>query len=1060
MGAEDESFKVRIPEIRDVRETLRVPVEGYGLCTAMSRGGRVIALGGMVPGQHGLIHMFDNTGKRWWHHKTREAISTVAVCRSGEFIAAASDDNNIYFFDKRGLLQWRHEAARLIKSMAMSDNGDFLAVGSEDSNLYFFDRNRQIKKFAWKFRFEGSVVSVAMSSAGRQVAAGSADRTVAYFDQGGQLLWSQEAREAVTSVGMSADGGLVAAGSSDSHIYLFNGTGTLLRTHDCGAPVTAVAVSARGDCILAAAGPDLLCVDQQGARLWTVPMGSGIIRLAASESADSALVATEDKGLTFVARPGAVAWRYTAASGIYGLALSDDREMALCCGPGSLDYFEGSKIFRELVSRHQLALAGLKKAGQDVSAQEAVLRTGINSLGTRSYPALSEGLKEIQDSLLAMDRISLERQKLRDDTAGALARLVAAGNQARTDAGASEDALLKELDRLSGRAEQSFRAGKYGEALADVRKAEEAIVQLRQNRSGRTELMMLIESVQGQILEARRLEVDVSSAESHLERARSSLRTGNLQSAQDEAQDAANTLHRAKTTSPRAVQAGFDTALKMVDSPTASESDLRLAEESIAAAIPTLLRDRDFDTLAESYEKLSAGWARRPASPEVLRGSRTALEMAVAAYRDGGRLDKAIRLCREAEDWNTAAKLLLVGNDRERASESWTRAATAKRPRPGVPEEVRVRVESELARGQYLDAAAALAGAGFLPEAAKVLGRAPPSGRTAAFLFRVLFNLQDIAGVLDRARSILPALRKRARDTGEAADHAAYAHVLVGTLEMARLLDSPDLRVLSTELGEFAHEYTRALSRDEVKASEICDLTVLHAYLLERNWKAVERLSELKGGPTWDHLRAALEAWRRVDLRAFQEHSRAFRQSRPDRVWWPTQTLPDVVPPANAHEALNALAPFNHVLLVHGMLDRLSNKDYLVSMVKRADGEMAAGREERAAALYENALALDTFAFLDARRIHMRLAGYMLSQRRETEAAPHLEAARAGRDAALAEFRSLRGLLPPGGRRAPPAAAKAPAAQPQGPAKNACPKCGAAIPGKAIRCFKCGKSLK
>jgi hypothetical protein len=298
------------------------------------------------------------------------------------------------------------------------------------------------------------------------------------------------------------------------------------------------------------------------------------------------------------------------------------------------------------------------------------------------------------------------------------------------------------------------------------------------------------------------------------------------------------------------------------------------------------------------------------------------------------------------------------------------------------------------------------------------------------------------------------------RDTGEAADHAAYAHVLVGTLEMARLLDSPDLRVLSTELGEFAHEYTRALSRDEVKASEICDLTVLHAYLLKRNWKAVERLSELKGGPTWDHLRAALEAWRRVDLRAFQEHSRAFRQSRPDRVWWPTQTLPDVVPPANAHEALNALAPFNHVLLVHGMLDRLSNKDYLVSMVKRADGEMAAGREERAAALYENALALDTFAFLDARRIHMRLAGYMLSQRRETEAAPHLEAARAGRDAALAEFRSLRGLLPPGGRRAPPAAAKAPAAQPQGPVKNACPKCGAAIPGKAIRRFKCGKSLK
>ena len=47
--------------------------------------------------QHGLIHRFDSTGKREWHHKTREAISSVAVSPNGEFIAAASDDNNIYF---------------------------------------------------------------------------------------------------------------------------------------------------------------------------------------------------------------------------------------------------------------------------------------------------------------------------------------------------------------------------------------------------------------------------------------------------------------------------------------------------------------------------------------------------------------------------------------------------------------------------------------------------------------------------------------------------------------------------------------------------------------------------------------------------------------------------------------------------------------------------------------------------------------------------------------------------------------------------------------------------
>ena len=1054
VAQDEESFKMRIPEIREVRETLRVPVEGYGLCTSMSRGGRFIALGGMVPGQYGLIHLFDSAGKRSWHHKTREAISTVAVCRTGEFLAAASDDNNIYFFDKRGLLQWRHEASRLVKGMALSENGDFLAVGSEDSNLYYFDRNRQIKKFVWKFRFEGTVTGVAISASGRQVAAGSADRTIAYFDQNGQMLWSHEAQDGVSSIGMSADGGLIAAGSSDHNLYIFNGTGVLLQTHDCGSPVTAVAVSARGDCILAASGSELLCVDPQGVRLWTAALGSSIIRLAASELADTALVATEDKCLSFITRPGAIAWRYTASSGIYGLAISEDRELALACGPGSLDFFENSKIFRELVSRHQLALNGIKKAGQDVSAQETSLRSGVNSLGTRTYPAVAESLKEIQDSLLAMDRISVEREKLRDDTAEALARALLSIDQVRLESGASEEPFLKDLAELVNRADSSFRAGKFSEALSDIRRSEEGIASMRQNRTGRSELMMLIESIQGQIQAAGRLDVDTAEAANHLERARASLRSGNVSSASDEAMDAAAALHRAKSTSPRAVQSEFEDASRIIDSPTATESDLRLAEDGIAAAIPSLLQRRDFDSIAESYERLSACWARRPAAPQVEQGTRKALEMAIAAYRDGGKLDKAVKLAKESEDWNTAAKLLLLSGDRALASEAWTRAATVKKPRPQVPEDVRSRVESELARGRFFEAACELARGGFLFEASKVLGRAQPDGRSVALIFRLLYNLQDIPAILERARSFLPDLRKRAKESGDAEDLSVYAHVLVGALEMAHLLESPQARDLTAELGDFAHEYSRALSRDETRASEICDLSMLYAYLLERNWKAVERLSELKGGPTWDHLKGALLGWKETDIKAFRAGTSSFLRSRPGQVFWPTQTLPDVFPPANVHESLNTMAPFNHVVLIHNILDKLSNKDYLGAIVKRADVEMAAGREERGAALYESALALDTFGLLEAKRVHLRLAGYLIHEKRETEAVPHMEAARSGREAAQAEYRSLRGLAP-----APKKAAD-PAKAPPAAGKHLCPKCGTNTPAKAIRCFNCGKSLK
>jgi outer membrane protein assembly factor BamB len=1055
----EQSFKMQLPEIREVRETLRVPVEGYGLCSAMSRGARYIALGGMVPSQYGLIHLFDSAGKLLWRHKTREAISSVAISRSGDYLAAASDDNNIYFFDRRGLLQWRHEASRLIKSMAVSENGDYLVAGSEDANIYYFDKNRQIKKFVWKFRFEGSVAGVAMSLSGRHIVAGSADRMTAYFDGAGQLLWSQEAQDVVSCVAMSADGGVVASGSMDHNLYIFNGTGGLLHAHDCGAPVIAVAVSARGDSVVAAAGQHVICVDLQGTRLWSIKLGANVIRMAASEMADAVLAATEDKALSFVTRPGAFAWRYQSQGGIYGIALSEDRELALACGPGAVDHFENSKIFRELVSRHQLALNGMKREGQDVSAQEASIRSGLTSLGTRNYTAVAETFKEIQDSLAAMDRISQEREKLRGDTADALAKVLDVTDKLKLEAGtaASEEPMMKQLHELVGRSDQSFRAGKYSEALGDIRKAEELAGTVRQARSGRIEIMMMVESITAQLQEARKLDVDTSAAESHLERARSLLKTGNLPSASDEAMEAAKALLAARSTSPRAIEAEFERASRIIDSPTATESDLRLAEDGIAGALPGLLKERDFEVVADIYEKLAACWARRPATPAAVDGLKKATVMAIAAHRDGGNLDKAVDLAKAGSDWNTAAKLLMAAGDKSRANDAWTRAATEKKPRLQVPEDVRLWVDGELAAGRVYEAACELARAGFVLEASRMLGRGEPDGRSAALLFRLMFHLQDIPGVLEAAKGCLPVLRDLAKESGDPADLSSYGHVLVGALELARLLEAPDSVRLQAELQEFAHDYSRALARDEVRASEICDLTVLYAYLLEGNWKAVERLAEIKGGPTWDHLKGALAAWNEVNLKLFREETTMFLRSRPGRIFYPTQTLPDVIPPENFHEALNAMAPFNHIIAVHNILDKISDKEYLGSIVKRADADIAAGREEQGAELYGSALAMDTFGLLDTRKIHLRIAGYLLYRKMESEAVPHLEAARAGRDAALAEYRSLRGQAVPGQRK-PAAAARAP--QPAAAGKNPCPRCGAPVPAKAIRCFKCGKSLK
>jgi hypothetical protein len=458
--------------------------------------------------------------------------------------------------------------------------------------------------------------------------------------------------------------------------------------------------------------------------------------------------------------------------------------------------------------------------------------------------------------------------------------------------------------------------------------------------------------------------------------------------------------------------------------------------------------------VAESYERLAGCWAKRPQSAQSLAGQLAAIQMAMCAYRDAGKLDNAAALAKQSGDWATAAKLLAMTGDKPRESEAWVKAATMRKPKPAIPDDIKDRVEIELAHGRYFEAAALLASSGFMLESSKVLARAEPDMRSAVLLFRLFFQGQDFPEMLERSKSYLAAMRKRARETQDSGDWANYGHLLVGTLEIANLLDAPESHLVMSELSEFAHDYARGLAREEVRANEICDLTVLYTHLRERNWKAVERLAELKGGPFWERLKSALAAWRDINIYLFREQTRDMLRARLVDIRWPGQSLSQVAWEGDPHEALAGMQPFNYPSVICQLLERFSNKDYLNSLTGRADSELAAGRDERAAALYEQALGMDTFGQLDSRKLHLRTAGVYLNIKRDNEAAAHLEAAGASREAALAEYRVFRGLGP-AARRPPPRTLVAAA-----PAKNVCPGCGTAVPSRAIRCFKCGAALK
>jgi WD40 repeat protein len=1067
------SAGTRISDVRNVRETLKVPIEGYGLAVSLSSGGKVLALGGMVPSQNGLIHLFDNTGKLHWRHKTREAISIVAMSRTGDFIAAASDDGNIYFFDKKGLLLWRHEAQKLMKGLAISENGDFMAAGGEDCNVHFFDKNRPLKKFVWKYKFDKTVTSVDISAKGTFVLAGSADNTAGYFDSAGQLLWSHEAKEAITSVKLSADGGRVAVGSADRSVYYFDATGTLLWSHDCGAPVNAIGLSVTGDAVVAAAGKLIIGLDSKGEMTWSVELDSSVVNLVATDKADMMLATTEGMTVNFVTRHGVLAWTFKSAGGIYGLDLSEDGELGVSCGPSEMNFFEGGKIFRELLARHQGALHAAKHEGRDVSAAENSLRQAINHLNNRNYSGVAESLNEIQTSLSALDKLAAEREKLRKDTGDAITKLLIAiddleeqgraltitsssrgGIPAPSTGEAEMDPRIRSLSELAAKASLAHKGGKFSEALAIVGAADETIHEIKRAHDARNEAGDMIDSLETRIIEAQKLEVKTDKAEIILQQAKGHFRAGDFDQAIAMAQHASSSLSAAKSGSKKAVEVDFARACRILESPTISDSDLSFAEDGINNAISYFLEKKDFSGLAGTYEKLAGCWLKRDPSVGA-RGYSNAMIGALNGHRDAGNVAKAIELAGQMGDWTTAAKLHMAAGDKDKAAEAWKKAAAAKKPKPAIPEGMKLQAEKYLAQGRFYDAAEELARGGFVLEASKVLAREKPSIQTAVFMYRLLFNLLDFQSMMDKSKLYLGTVKKEFTESMDSKDMAGYAHLLVGTLELASLMDSPDVPALQDELRQLAQQYNMGVAKDEFIPKDEADMALLYCYFMDRNWKAVERLADSRSGEFWQRLKTTLAAWKDVNVNMFRQELNNLVKAKIAGSRYPGQSLSEVVPPSDPHAGLNAMQPFNITHNIFHMLDQFSSKDHLTTLVAHGDSLGAAGKHDEAALLYENALVRDTFGLLDGKRVHLRVAGCYLMLKKEAAAAPHLEAAGAAREAALTEVRNLRGHAAPSAK-----GSKGPSAQAGGKEGPTCPKCGVSVPKRALRCFKCGAQLQ
>jgi len=188
-----------------------------------------------------------------WSYTAGNSVRSVSISADGEYIAAGSDDNNVYLFDKDSSMPlWSYTAGNSVRSVSISADGEYIAAGSDDNNVYLFGKDSNTP--LWSYGTEGRVYSVAISADGEYIVAGSWDNKVYLFDKDSSTpLWNYTAGNSVRSVSISADGEYIAAGSDDNKVYLFgkDSSTPLWSSYSPSDYVTEIAISADGEYIIA-----------------------------------------------------------------------------------------------------------------------------------------------------------------------------------------------------------------------------------------------------------------------------------------------------------------------------------------------------------------------------------------------------------------------------------------------------------------------------------------------------------------------------------------------------------------------------------------------------------------------------------------------------------------------------------------------------------------------------------------------------------------------------------------------------------------------------------------
>jgi hypothetical protein len=164
-------------------------------------------------------------------------------------------------------------------------------------------------------------------------------------------------------------------------------------------------------------------------------------------------------------------------------------------------------------------------------------------------------------------------------------------------------------------------------------------------------------------------------------------------------------------------------------------------------------------------------------------------------------------------------------------------------------------------------------------------------------------------------------------------------------------------------------------------------------------------------------------------------------------------TLPTLVPPSNAADALDLTYPFNLMAQLLHQYRLLADADFIESIMHKGDELLAAHDFERALPFYREVHEHDPFGIVPRVDIAARVAGIFLASGKRDEARREVKAMGVSERDVYGRIPSVKGLegVQVEGE------AGAESARAEG---KQCPACGELVPRVAVRCFRCGSPIR